>query len=68
MKDGDKLGRECPRCNKHELEFYMGFADRWSDRSGHYTVDVPMIICPDEECGYEEGYDEVQDQEGEHNF
>lgn len=57
MKDGDKLGRECPKCGL-ELEFYLGFEDAFSYKSGHYTKDVPMAICSDEKCGYDEVLEE----------
>lgn len=54
--EGEKTGGICPKCGK-ELEFSMGFRDCFSHTTGHYTVDVPLIVCSDDKCEYQEKYE-----------
>ena len=52
FKEGDLVeGEICPKCGK-SLVYEMSFRDMFSDKNGHYTVDVPMKVCC--ECDYSE--------------
>jgi hypothetical protein len=51
FKNGDKAEGFCPKCGA-SLFYETSFRDCFSQRSGHYTVDVPIIAC--EKCDYAE--------------
>ena len=44
----------CPECDI-KLIFEMGFTDCFNPISGHYTIDAPLMVCPN--CDYSEDYD-----------
>jgi hypothetical protein len=44
-KDGEETEFECKVC-KVKLFFEMSFRDGFSYSSGHYTYDVPTLVCP----------------------
>ncbi len=46
--------RVCPKCGG-QLFYEMSFRDQYSYTSGHYTIDVPVIVC--EECEFCEEYE-----------
>lgn len=50
FKEGEKIPEaKCPKCGK-QLEYGMSFRDAFNHKTGHYTVDVPVIACT--ECDY----------------
>jgi hypothetical protein len=54
--DGEQSEVVCPKC--HSLMTYeMSFLDKFNPISGHYTVDVPIIVC--ESCDYYVECDEI---------
>lgn len=66
FKEGEVVEEaKCPKCGSL-MHYEMGFDDRFSYTSGHYTVDVPMKVC--DKCDYceeeepsEPEYDEVEE-------
>lgn len=61
FKDGEQSEVECPKCG-NPLLFEMSFKDRYSYSTGHYTVDYPILACPN--CDYTQEY-EGDDYDGE---
>lgn len=61
-EDEEVENRVCPKCGG-KLFYEMGFQDCFSHSSGHYTVDVPLIVC--DKCDYSE---EVIKDESEDNI
>lgn len=60
FSDGEQVEDEfCPKCNT-PLFYEMSFQDIWSDRSGHYTVDVPLKVC--KKCDYNEVIEESDEE------
>lgn len=60
FKDGSKTGRDCPKCGK-PLIFDLSFQDCWNSRQeSHYTIDVPLVVCSDENCAYQEDYEKEE--------
>jgi hypothetical protein len=57
-KDGEETEHECKDC-KVKMFFEMSFKDCFSYTSGHYTVDCPILVCP--QCN------KIEDYEGEEN-
>ena len=57
FKEGDLTGEDCPKCGK-PLYYEMGFQDCFSYKTGHYTIDDPLIIC--NECDYVIGYEKQE--------
>jgi len=55
--EGNETGDDCPKCGK-PLLYVLGFRDEFSHTSGHYTSDVYLIACSDENCDYCEELDE----------
>lgn len=64
FKDDEEVGKDCPVCGK-PLIFFMSFEDCFNHRTGHYTVDRPMIVCSDDDCEYQ-GEDYVSDEQREY--
>lgn len=59
FKDEVDVGRDCPKCNK-PLFFEMSFTDEFSHKTGHYTIDRPLIIC--QNCDYFEDYEYEEEE------
>jgi hypothetical protein len=53
--DGEETGEKCPDCG-HSLYFEMSFEDAFSYKTGHYTVDRPLIVC--NKCDFEDDYED----------
>jgi C4-type Zn-finger protein len=49
FQDGEETGNECPKCGA-PLLYEMSFRDCFSHTTGHYTIDVPLIVCS--KCDY----------------
>ena len=65
FKDGDETGHECPKCGK-KLMFEMSFMDCFSNISGHYTTDRPIMVCEDDiNCKFFEDYIPEDEYDGE---
>ena len=44
FKDGEPTGENCQVCSE-PLYYEMSFIDCFSQSSGHYTKDYPIVIC-----------------------
>jgi len=56
-KEGDEIGMDCPACSS-PLVFEMSFQDMFNHKTGHYTIDRPMMVCSKEGCEYCDDYEE----------
>lgn len=54
FSDGEKTGEFC-KCGQ-PLFYEMSFSDAFNHKTGHYTVDRPLIVCNG--CDYVEDYEE----------
>lgn len=59
FRDGEEVEeRECPKCGA-KLVYEMSFRDEFSYTTGHYTSDVPLIVCT--KCDYTEEVEPDED-------
>lgn len=54
FKDNEETGEVCPDCDTN-LVFEMSFKDCFSHKTGHYTIDFPIVVCPN--CDYYHEYE-----------
>ena len=54
FKNGEESEIECKQCQT-KMIYEMSFKDQFSYTSGHYTTDLPLLVCP--KCDYNEDYE-----------
>lgn len=68
FQDGEETGNDCPKCGK-PCVWATGTMDSYDNRTEiHYTKDVPMVVCSDSDCDYQDDdyepeFDEGDDEE-----
>ena len=60
FKDGEDAGKKCKKCGA-DMVFEMSFRDCFSYTTGHYTTDLPLIVCP--KCDEAEEFEDWEEQD-----